>query len=68
MCVRGSSSSLHYDPNDNLLCVVAGSKRVFLYPPALTPCLYPRPISDESCNHSLVDHVSPDEKKHPLYK
>ena len=36
------SSSLHYDPNENLLCVVCGSKIVRLYPPAVTPFLYPR--------------------------
>ena len=68
MCVRGSHSSLHYDPNDNLLCIVSGSKTVTLFAPGLTPCLYPRPITDESCNHSFVDHASPDFGTHPLYR
>ena len=68
MCARGSRSSLHYDPNDNLLCIVSGSKTVTLFAPGLTPCLYPRPITDESCNHSFVDHAAPDFGAHPLYR
>ncbi|GAX81986.1 hypothetical protein CEUSTIGMA_g9414.t1 [Chlamydomonas eustigma] len=68
MCTKGSRSSLHYDLSDNLLCVVSGSKTVTMYPPSQTPYLYPRPISDESNNHSQVNFANPDYERHPLYK
>lgn len=64
---RGSRSDLHYDPNDNLLCVVTGIKKVVLHSPEVTSCLYPRPITDESCNHSSVNFANPDTHSHPRY-
>ena len=35
-------SSLHHDPKHNLLCQVAGTKYVRMFPPHATPLLYPR--------------------------
>jgi Cupin-like domain len=44
---RGSRSSLHYDPYQNLLCVVRGSKTVRLHSPEQTMALYPKPAHGE---------------------
>ena len=60
-------SSPHYDPYENLLCVVEGSKTVKLYPPHLTACFYPYPLWSESHNHSTVHFAKPDLDKHPRY-
>jgi hypothetical protein len=65
---RGSRSSLHYDPYENLLCLISGTKKVVLYSAGLMPFLYPRPITDESSNHSRVNFACPDQLKHPLFK
>lgn len=64
---NGRRSSLHYDPYQNLLCVVCGTKRVTLYPPSAMPLLYPHPAYSESANHSAVDFAHPDAKRHPLF-
>ncbi|KAG8078110.1 hypothetical protein GUJ93_ZPchr0007g6112 [Zizania palustris] len=53
-------SSTHYDPHHNLLCVVAGCKRVTLWPPSASPCLYPMPVYGEASNHSSVSIEEPD--------
>lgn len=63
-----SRSSLHYDPYENLLCVITGSKRVRLYCPAAVVGLYPKPLGGEASNHSGVDFAAPDLDKHPLYR
>ena len=49
-----STSSLHYDPQHNLLCVIVGSKRVRLWPPVCTPLLHPFSAFGESPNHSTL--------------
>ncbi|MCO5548394.1 hypothetical protein L7F22_001851 [Adiantum nelumboides] len=68
MTAYKSKSSTHYDPYHNILCVVVGQKNVTLWPPSATPYLYPHPIYGEASNHSSVDFVKPDERKHPLSK
>ncbi|CAK9204211.1 unnamed protein product [Sphagnum jensenii] len=68
MSVNGSRSSTHYDPHQNLLCVVAGSKRVKLWPPSAAPTLYPLPIYGEASNHSAVDFVNPDLATYPRFR
>ncbi|CAM6125523.1 unnamed protein product [Calypogeia fissa] len=67
MSMTDSRSSTHYDPYQNLLCVVAGEKKVTLWPPSAAPFLYPLPINGEASNHSGVDFVQPDYKAHPLF-
>jgi Cupin-like domain len=49
-----SSSSLHYDPHHNLLCVVTGAKTIELWPPACTDLLEPFPAFGQSPNHSQL--------------
>ncbi|XP_062207030.1 lysine-specific demethylase JMJ31-like [Phragmites australis] len=53
-------SSTHYDPRHNLLCVVAGCKKVTLWPPSASPFLYPMPVYGEASNHSSVSIEEPD--------
>ncbi|XP_020674314.2 hypoxia-inducible factor 1-alpha inhibitor isoform X1 [Dendrobium catenatum] len=59
-----SRSSTHYDPHHNLLCIVAGCKRVVLWAPSSSPLLYPMPVYGEASNHSAVDLVNPDFSVH----
>ncbi len=54
MNIETATSNLHYDMSDNLLCVVHGSKTVWLFPPACTAHLQPRPPCDLSPNHSAA--------------
>ena len=67
MLHRFGSSSLHYDPYENLLCVVCGSKTVHCFSPEATPYMYPLPVWGESSNHSSVDCAAPDLAHHSLY-
>ncbi|CAL4961121.1 unnamed protein product [Urochloa decumbens] len=53
-------SSTHYDPHHNLLCVVAGCKKVTLWPPSASPFLYPMPVYGEASNQSSVSIEEPD--------
>ena len=64
---RPGSSSLHYDPYENLLCVVCGSKAVRCCAPEATPAMYPLPLWGESSNHSAVSSAAPDLACHPRY-
>ncbi|WVZ68642.1 hypothetical protein U9M48_017559 [Paspalum notatum var. saurae] len=57
-------SSTHYDPHHNLLCVVAGCKKVTLWPPSASPFLYPMPVYGEASNHSSVSIEEPDYSNH----
>ncbi|KAA6428022.1 MAG: hypothetical protein FRX49_02684 [Trebouxia sp. A1-2] len=68
MSIRGSRSSLHYDPYHNLLCMVQGQKTVKLLSPDVTDQLYPFSVLGESPNHSHVNFAHPDDQQHPLYK
>jgi hypothetical protein len=73
LCINLVRSSLHYDSEDNLLCIIRGAKRITLYPPHCTPWLYPRSVADDgSVNHSCIDLSLEDEDEvrlnHPLYR
>lgn len=68
MSVNGSRSSTHYDPYQNLLCVLVGRKEVKLWPPSAAPDLYPLPIFGEASNHSGVDFANPDLVKFPRFR
>ena len=53
--VERSQSGLHYDCNDNLLCVVVGRKTATLFPPtAASAVVRPAPIFTDSSNHSVL--------------
>lgn len=51
------STSAHYDPHHNLLCVLCGEKCVTLWPPSVTPLMQPHAFCGESSNHSTF-HLS----------
>lgn len=63
-----SRSSTHYDPHHNVLCVVAGSKQVVLWPPSASPFLYPMPVYGEASNHSSIALENPDFSLYPRAK
>ncbi|CAA7388076.1 unnamed protein product [Spirodela intermedia] len=63
-----SRSSIHYDPHHNLLCVIAGRKQVFLWPPSAGCFLYPMPVYGEASNHSSLDIQNPDFSRHSRAK
>jgi hypothetical protein len=62
---KQSRSSTHYDPHHNLLCIVACSKQVALWPPSASSVLYPLPLYGEASNHSAVALEKPDLSVHP---
>ena len=79
----GTRSSLHYDPYDNLHCMVAGSKKFVLFPPRhisrthISDASYFAATSEEGNNEfffhtnrevSLVDVDSVDLSRHPGFK
>jgi hypothetical protein len=57
LSVRGSRSSIHFDPFHNLLVVAVGVKRVSLWPPAETRRLYPLV---RGAQHVAALHISAD--------
>ncbi len=59
----------HYDLNANIACVVAGRRRVYLFPPDQLPNLYPGPF-DRTIGGvpvSMVDILKPDLERHPRF-
>ena len=62
-----SATPLHFDPAENLLCVVAGEKRVSLFHPADTPYLYPCGDRNAASVYATVDAYAPDYETHPRF-
>lgn len=61
------TSSLHYDPYQNLLCVVTGQKIVRLLPPSATKHLHNVAlVYHDSCNHADDDLFNPSRKEELL--
>lgn len=62
--------SAHYDALDNLACVVAGSRRFTLYPPAAIAQLYVGPIDNTMAGQpvSLAASLGPDERRFPRFE
>ena len=61
--------SAHYDFPDNLACVVAGERRITLFPPDQVGNLYVGPIDRTPSGQpiSLVDMAKPDFERHPKF-
>ncbi|NBD33872.1 MAG: cupin-like domain-containing protein [Cyanobacteria bacterium] len=71
----GHIASLHYDVVHSTLCQLYGEKKVILFPPSVTPYLYPFPIWVHfthglklRCGYSQVDLAAPDYRQFPNLK
>ncbi|MGB5166762.1 MAG: cupin-like domain-containing protein [Woeseiaceae bacterium] len=65
-----SRVSAHYDFPANIACVVAGQRRVILFPPEQLPNLYVGPIDFTPAGQpiSLVDFHAPDYERFPRFR
>lgn len=66
---NGTVTRVHYDLNENLICVVAGRRRVMLFPPEQLPNLYPGPF-DRTIGGvpvGMVDPENPDLERYPNF-
>jgi hypothetical protein len=65
-----SNVSSHYDSLDNLACVVAGTRRVTLFPPEVTHRLYMGPIDFTMAGQpvSLAAAAGEDDERYPLFR
>jgi hypothetical protein len=65
-----SRVSAHYDFPSNIACVVAGQRRVILFPPDQLPNLYVGPLDFTPAGQpiSLVDFHAPDYERFPKFR
>ncbi|MBU6184032.1 MAG: cupin-like domain-containing protein [Rickettsiales bacterium] len=68
MGIGGNRSNLHFDPEENLLSIVQGSKKVVLFAPNQSRFLYQNKKSTTNLLHSTVNIFDFDEEKFPLIK
>jgi hypothetical protein len=63
---RGCRTPLHFDPTENFLVQVRGTKRVTLFPPHDTTYLYPA-VGEKLEHLSRMNIFSPDYSRFPLF-
>jgi hypothetical protein len=63
----GTVTDAHYDMLHNLLAQLQGKRRVTLFAPADTPCLYPYPMRTLHWHHSQVRLEAPDPTQFPRF-
>ncbi|MEX2216140.1 MAG: cupin-like domain-containing protein [Phycisphaeraceae bacterium] len=64
---KGTGTHLHYDPYDNIMAVVRGTKRFVLFRPGQFGRLYPYPAFSRWGHFSQVDVNAPDLARFPRY-
>jgi len=66
----GHVANLHYDGKSNFIIMVAGKKRVTLFPFHTLPFMYPAPLDRglNSAPSSFVRLLDPDFKRFPMFK
>lgn len=64
---KGTVTSLHYDLRNNFLFQIYGKKRLVLFDPYQSDCLYPFPKNSNVFYVSQVDMENPDLAKHPKF-
>lgn len=65
--VAGVNSPCHYDPYQNVLCQIVGTKSIHLFSPDTSSLLYPA-IGTLQKNTSKIDFEHYDENMYPLFK
>ncbi|WP_353931422.1 cupin-like domain-containing protein [Okeanomitos corallinicola TIOX110] len=68
MGTGGNTSPLHWDSVQNLLCQVRGRKKLLLFEPKQTSCLYSFPVNSKIPHMSQVKINNPDFNKFPKFK
>jgi hypothetical protein len=64
---QGHLEPMHFDPMISTLIQFMGKKRVEMYPPEATNCLYPFPVSTDRYNFSQINYKHLDTKSFPNY-
>lgn len=64
--IGGNRSNLHFDPEENLLTMIRGSKHIVLFPPKNTPLLYQNNTKKVKNLESHVDIFNLDRNAYPL--
>lgn len=66
-CPSGSRTIAHFDPLDNLLCVVRGSKHVRLFHPACLPTIFRGKKYDPRSHNAFVESSFDKEERAKVY-
>jgi lysine-specific demethylase 8 len=64
---RGTIIDLHYDMLHNLVAQLRGTRRITLFSPADTACMYPYPLRTLHWHHSRVAFDAPDQVAFPRF-
>merc|ERR1711871_1395398 len=68
MGAGGQNSLIHNDQFDNLFAIIAGSKKIVLFPPLQSPYLYEDKYLHAKGKVSAVNFDTPDYEKQPLQR
>lgn len=66
--IGGNKSNLHFDPEENLLAVIQGSKKIILFSSDQTKLLYQNKKNKINLLHSMVNIFNFDDTQFPLMR